>query len=898
VADGAYFLVAGSGNVAAYVYRRVSSSVSTPITDYPSKAAYDSIRSVGKNIFDKDQTFLANSIINTTTGLPSTNLAFTTEVSGFIPVTAAATYVNNAPANIKIAQYDATKTYVGVYNLVYTASAPLTLGATTHFIRIEGGGLSGNTTLQIEDGAIKTVYEPYKELIRASIVDTDSVIASIKSKSAFAEPDVYKKVGKNLFDSSQAFTANATINNTSGMVATSPAWTTSASGFIPVTPSTQYVNNDAFNWTVYEYGQDKQYLSLYGSINKSAPRAIGAATHFIRVVLEPSKISGGQIEVGAVSTGYESYYKLVDNENLNLSAIISDSEDQGLLDAYLQESVGKNLFEISGPSVASSVWGSGGQVSTNAAFAGSTVYTDYMPVAPSTAYIANTVYTAKIAWYNADKVYISQGSTYSTLSITSPSNAAYARLGTTSAVETDKIQFERGTTPTIYEPYTLAYRGNLDKGKINQALQWADNTLALPSKIYMLAGNQNNIYYQAIQRRTVRDVFFTRINGTGFGNNERKAWATPAAAGDVALTATLYDGEFDPVATKTTTAVVKSPSTPSTAFSMLAIGDSMTFEGHWLNRIQSLIPAITTLGIRAGASQPSVFHEARSGWSLKNLFELYGAHANYGFTPFMHPVGAYRYMGTTKTWKQVAAAPTHADVVGMTAIYATLGIDANGRPTKDPGSSTLAANAVIYDDATSVFQVWDGSAWNTITGLTWEFNFTKYLSTFGVATPNAVAIMSGYNDFSGNTVPREVSFKLFPAWKARVDTMIASAQAAGVGKVAILIPLSVTGSLNTDTGARFTRRMDATLWEVRSLIIQNYDNRTGEGIYLVDAGSSVDPDYGFTVITPDWPGDAEKPFAEYTGSAVILTHNNDPHPNAEGYYQLAARVAGWIQSVR
>lgn len=49
VANGVAFKVQGSGDVAAYEYRRVSSSSSTLIATYPSKAAYDSIKAIVGN---------------------------------------------------------------------------------------------------------------------------------------------------------------------------------------------------------------------------------------------------------------------------------------------------------------------------------------------------------------------------------------------------------------------------------------------------------------------------------------------------------------------------------------------------------------------------------------------------------------------------------------------------------------------------------------------------------------------------------------------------------------------------------------------------------------------------------------------------------------------------------
>jgi lysophospholipase L1-like esterase len=425
---------------------------------------------------------------------------------------------------------------------------------------------------------------------------------------------------------------------------------------------------------------------------------------------------------------------------------------------------------------------------------------------------------------------------------------------------------------------------------VKAALPWLVNNLALPSKLYLLANSENSIYYQAVQRRYIPNVFYTRIVGTNIKNRLREARITPAAAGSVALVATLYDGEFDPVVTKAITATVASNTTPTTAFSLLAIGDSMTFEGYWLNKVVSAIPTISTAGIRKGANITTVNHEGRSGWTLDNYFTRTGNFGFSGFTPFMHPIGVYRYLGTTKAWLDIAATPTNPDIIGMTAIYATLAPDVNGKPTKDPGSGALAANAVIYNNSAAQYELWNGSTWSVVTGLTWEFNFAKYLSTFGVTAPTAVCMFLGTNDF-GSLAPRLVA-ATFATFKTHLDTAIASVFAAGITKFGLMLPLSITGSMEQDTGTQFTRMKDAAMWEARNLMITNYDNRTGEGIYLIDAGSAVDPDWGLNFAA------AEKPFSDYAGVETVLPTTNAPHPSVAGYNQIGTRVAAWIQAVR
>ena len=82
------------------------------------------------------------------------------------------------------------------------------------------------------------------------------------------------------------------------------------------------------------------------------------------------------------------------------------------------------------------------------------------------------------------------------------------------------------------------------------------------------------------------------------------------------------------------------------------------------------------------------------------------------------------------------------------------------------------------------------------------------------------------------------------------------------------------------------------MWNARKLLIDYFDNRTDEYIYVVDTGSAIDPVYGFTLAA------GEKPFAEYAGSETIKMQGNNPHPSTEGYYQMGVRLAGFIQARR
>lgn len=110
--------------------------------------------------------------------------------------------------------------------------------------------------------------------------------------------------------------------------------------------------------------------------------------------------------------------------------------------------VGKNLFNKAAVTPGVALNDSGGTFAAS----GRNV-SDYIPVDASSAYRVSGSGVNKLSWYTAAKVNIGVA-TLNPVSVTSPATAAFARLDITNA-GLDVVQFEAGSTPTPYEPYTL-----------------------------------------------------------------------------------------------------------------------------------------------------------------------------------------------------------------------------------------------------------------------------------------------------------------------------------------------------------------------------------------------------------------------------------------------------------
>lgn len=213
------------------------------------------------------------------------------------------------------------------------------------------------------------------------------------------------------------------------------------------------------------------------------------------------------------------------------------------------------------------------------------------------------------------------------------------------------------------------------------------------------------------------------------------------------------------------------------------------------------------------------------------------------------------------------------------------------------GTGTAATITTASNAAYVLFQVYSQHLSGTKTQLEigtvstfWEPYTLGYMGALSTQKVTAVSVMMGINDLGTDQDLRGVA-ALFPAWKTRIDTIIAAAQADGISKFALLIPSGCYGRQNNQTG-QFSAKKTASIWEARKLMIDNYSSLEGSGVYLVDTGSAFDPDYGHYFST------SQKPFSDYAGTDLEKFIANEPHPAAEGYYQMAYRIAAWIQSVR
>ena len=166
VADGVAFKVQGSGDVAAFEYRRVNSTTSTLIATYPAKAAVDAVYDTldpvsaefdivpAKNLYNP--ALAENGFVYNFVGGEKSAFA-NSIVSGRVPVTEGLTYTFSQPSTESgmfgnVYCWDASGTYLGMAALQTTNAVVPGMGLTLADLSAAGGYRSVTFTVPVGSG--------------------------------------------------------------------------------------------------------------------------------------------------------------------------------------------------------------------------------------------------------------------------------------------------------------------------------------------------------------------------------------------------------------------------------------------------------------------------------------------------------------------------------------------------------------------------------------------------------------------------------------------------------------------------------------------------------------------------------------------------------------------------
>lgn len=502
--------------------------------------------------------------------------------------------------------------------------------------------------------------------------------------------------------------------------------------------------------------------------------------------------------------------------------------------------------------------------------------TDYIPVTAGKTYLVASMsisYGVRfVCYYNANKTYISSADNDWGRTLTIPSGVSYMRCSFwAEAWETYRVTDD--VTATKYYPYGyyLVPSYIYDSSKIVPEI-------CLPSKIFALNGEENSIYHRNYINFADKRFF---VNGNWPYLARCFRTNTPAAQFAVNL------NNIADLSTEKSFAadvLIGNKATNNGAKVVNAIGDSFTYNGTWYNFANSLCPALSWVGMRKSTmAESSLRAEGRGGWSLEDYMTRKGS-ATTSFSPFLHPSG-YTYYGCIESWAAIVAGSTAYNLAGFTDFVSWFGADGK--------KLNPSVNDMMYDETNNKYIYWTGSSWVEYSGTpSFVFDYGKYIAAWGITSPDIVMIMLGVNDwFAGFNEAKAAT------WNSYMQTVIGSIQAyaTAVGKTIKIAICTNTVHIGTENNSYYKpdEQIGRQMWLGRKNLIETFDTAEylAEGVYVVDTGVCLDPDYGYSE-------EGIKPFDFYSGSDAEIYTDNGVHPSTAGYKQIGVCAAAFIQYVR
>ena len=408
---------------------------------------------------------------------------------------------------------------------------------------------------------------------------------------------------------------------------------------------------------------------------------------------------------------------------------------------------------------------------------------------------------------------------------------------------------EEGENPTKYEEYGFFIDEKyLPKTKDYSWLVKVPE-LVFPSVIYALKGYENSIYHKNYMNFV--NPYIWAIQSTKsdahWKYRERCFRINPSDTAVSRLRVYLYN--------KITLEQMFSKDIPTNLVEIAlspaltrvnVIGDSFTYNGMWYRQIQDKLNNIKLVGMRKSYQcDDDMRGEGRGGWKLNDYatasYEDLAINHMQPFSPFLQVEGS-TYYGPIQFWDAVVNGTSKYPNLYT---YGTLGFqdyinwfDVNGYK-KEPN-----VNDLMYDGNLGKYVSWNGSEWVETnvqkTDFTWDY--AKYVSIWNIAEPDIVMILLGTNDFLGG-------YSGFDKWKSQMDGLITSIKTykptMKIGICTAFVTTEAANSSDAVNGFISTRNE----WEARKLVIESYDTEEnkGNGVYVVDTGIVIDPDYGFSM---------------------------------------------------
>lgn len=424
------------------------------------------------------------------------------------------------------------------------------------------------------------------------------------------------------------------------------------------------------------------------------------------------------------------------------------------------------------------------------------------------------------------------------------------------------------------------------------------NDFCLPSTLYMLSDTQNDIFVEPLIKRWRPYNDVVRFSGTAEYSRrlQRVASITNPVDESVITLDLINQDEFKTIKSIRSTLKVGKPGVGSDTIVVSIIGDSFTNGAFFQDALlaKNYVPKIKMVGLREVKDYPGYFDEGRGGWRVKSYFTVTNQRTQ-AYNGFWQPEGKYRYWGSIAFWKLVGEIESNPE--GEWTFGEKYNAERFGKRSLlfDGNGYRLSPEKfdIMYNNDMETYVMYTGTKWKPVVyeDFTWGFNYGKYLAMWNLESPLILAEFLGLNDFRGVPDPTSMDFT---EWNAQIEQMIATyLQAVPEGKFVLMIPSSSCGILDNKAGD-FTTKQNAAMWELRRNIIETFDGREEEQIYILDAGIAIDNVDGTRFLNDE---QYTLPYTSYEGPERIRVQWGNPHPYPN-YPTMGISLAAFIQKHR
>ena len=404
------------------------------------------------------------------------------------------------------------------------------------------------------------------------------------------------------------------------------------------------------------------------------------------------------------------------------------------------------------------------------------------------------------------------------------------------------------------------------------------NDICLPSKLYLLSETQNDLFIEPFIKRWRPYHDIVRFSGTCPFTNRipRKATISHPVHYSHIKVDLINTDRFDFLKKDSITVFVGNKEEGNGEITLQILGDSYVQGAFYQDAllIKNYVPGIKLIGLRDVKGYHGQYDEGRGGWTLDTYFSI-PKDPMVPYHGYMQPTNNYRYWGSSEFWKNCHKV-INKELTGSEERYQCGRYETCAKRFNSQTGYLITPqkNDLMYDNTRNCYRIYTGKKWEDIEidETQWSFNYSKYLEMWDLEAPQYLAEMLGLNDY------RDCLKADYTQWNQRLEQMKASyLKAVPNGKFLVLIPCSTCGSLNNQRGD-FTIRQNAAMWEFRKNLIDTFDQREDEGIYLIDVGITIDNEEGYN-----------------KNKAGLQVGNPHPYPN---YPTMGIPLAAFIQYQR